>query len=126
VAKRKSLEIPGVRHNAPIPMGCRVGNVLHSSAVMGADPATGKLPPDGAEQVRLMFANMQTLLEAGGASTDDIVFMNVLLKDNSLREEVNRYWLEMFPDPEDRPARHTTRAELQGDMLAQVEFLAVI
>lgn len=126
MAKRQTLEIPGVHHGAPIPMGCRVGNILHSSAIMGADPATGKVPPDGAEQVRLMFANLRTLLELGGATTDDIVFMNVLLKDNSLRDEVNKHWLGMFPDENDRPARHTTRVDLQGDMLAQVEIMAVI
>lgn len=124
--KRQTLEIPGVRHGAPIPMGCRIGNILHSSAVTGGDPATGKVPPDGAEQVRLVFANVRTLLEAGGATSDDIVFMNVLLQDNSLRDEINRHWLEMFPDPDDRPARHTTRVDLPGDMLAQVEFMAVI
>jgi 2-iminobutanoate/2-iminopropanoate deaminase len=107
-------------------MGCRVGNVLHSSAIMGADPVTGKVPPDGTEQVRLMFANLRTLLEVGGATPDHIVFMNVLLKDNSLRDEVNKHWLSMFPDENDRPARHTTRVDLQGDMLAQVEIMAVI
>jgi 2-iminobutanoate/2-iminopropanoate deaminase len=126
MAKRQTLELPNVHHGAPIPMGCRVGNVLHSSAIMGADPETGKVPTDGAEQVRLMFVNLRTLLELGGASTDDIVFMNVLLQDNGLRDEVNKHWLSMFPDPEDRPARHTTRVDLPGDMLAQVEIMAVI
>jgi 2-iminobutanoate/2-iminopropanoate deaminase len=107
-------------------MGCRVGNVLYSSAVMGADPATGDVPEDGAEQVRLMFENIRTLVGLGGGSIDDIVFMSVLLGDNSLREHINQHWLDMFPDPEDRPARHITKVEPSRRTSVQVEFVAVL
>ena len=32
----------------------------------------------------------------------------------------------MFPDEDDRPARHTVRADLRRGMLVQLEFIAVI
>ena len=63
----QSLEVPGVTHGAPIPMGARVGNVVFSSGIMGKDPAD-ELPREPEQQVFFAFSNMQTLLEGAGAS----------------------------------------------------------
>jgi 2-iminobutanoate/2-iminopropanoate deaminase len=43
-----------------------------------------------------------------------------------LREHVNREWLAAFPDPADRPARHTLIHPLRGAALMQVEIVAVV
>lgn len=124
---KRSLEVPGVTHgSAPIPMGARVGNILMSSAIAGKDPATNQLPADPADQPRLAFANMVTLLQHGGATLSDVVRVTVLLKDNSLREAVNQEWVKLFPDPADRPARHVSPTDLGHGMLLQLEVMAVI
>jgi 2-iminobutanoate/2-iminopropanoate deaminase len=107
-------------------MGARVGNVIYSSAILGKDPATDKLPVDGEAQARFVFENMRTLLKQGGATTDSIVRMTVYLKDDSLREVLNKEWLATFPDPHDRPARHVLIHNLQGALLIQVEIVAVV
>jgi 2-iminobutanoate/2-iminopropanoate deaminase len=52
--------------------------------------------------------------------------MTVYLKDNSAREHVNSEWLKCFPDPHDRPARHTLIYDLQGGMLLQLEVVAIV
>jgi len=123
----RSLEVPGVSHGAaPIPLGARVGNVLYSSGIAGMDPETGRLPSDAAAQARLAFRNMRALLEAGGATLENIVRMTVYLKDNAAREHINVQWLECFPDPHDRPARHTLVYDLQQGMLLQLEVVAVL
>lgn len=123
----RSIEIPGVTHgSAPIPMGARVGNILYSSGVMGKDPATGQLPAAGAEQAKFMFRNLHTLLANGGATLEDVVRITVFVKDNGQREAVNAEWLRCFPDPHDRPARHTQLVDLPGGMLVQLEAVAVI
>lgn len=123
----RSLHVPGVTHGkTPIPMGARVGNILYSSAIMGKDPATDTLASDADGQARYAFENLRSLLAEGGASTDDIVRVTVFVKDGSMREHVNKYWLEMFPDPDDRPSRHTQTLDLQGGMLVQLEVVAVI
>jgi 2-iminobutanoate/2-iminopropanoate deaminase len=123
----RSLHVPGVTHGkTPIPMGARVGNVLWSSAIMGKDPATDTLPAEPDAQARFAFENMRALLAEGGATTDDIVRLSVYVKDGSLREHVNKYWLEMFPDADDRPSRHTQVLDLQAGMLVQLEVIAVI
>jgi 2-iminobutanoate/2-iminopropanoate deaminase len=125
LGRRKTFEIPGVAHAAPIPLAAQVGNIVTSSALMGVDASTGKLPEDGASQVKHLFANTAALLRAAGLSPGDIVSVSVLLADNSLRDEINRYWLEWFPDASDRPARHTTVHPLPGGMRAQIQFTAV-
>ena len=85
----RSLEVPGLAHNAPIPLGAKVGNLICSSGIGGKDPASGQLPPDAASQARLAFDNMQRLLDAGGATLADVAKLTVYLKDNSVREAIN-------------------------------------
>lgn len=123
----RSIEVPGITHgSAPIPMGARVGNMIFSSGLMGKDPATDTLPPDGASQARLVFQNLRTLLLEAGASLQDVGRVTVFIKDNAMRDAVNLEWLNAFPDPDDRPARHTLIYDLQGGMLVQLEIIAVV
>lgn len=123
----RSLEVPGVSHGkAPIPMGARVGNTLYSSGIPGVDASTGKLGADAQQQAAFAFANMRSLLAAGGATLDDVVRLTVYLKDDTGREHVNAEWLQCFPDPHNRPARHTLMYDLQHGMLLQLEVVAVI
>lgn len=127
MAPKRSIEVPGVTHGkTPIPMGARVGNMIFSSGISGKDPATDTLPASAAEQARHAFQNMHTLVTRGGGDLQDIARVTVFVKDNSLREHVNACWVEMFPDPEDRPARHTQVVDLPGGMLVQLEMVAVV
>jgi 2-iminobutanoate/2-iminopropanoate deaminase len=107
-------------------MGARVGNVLYSSGIPGKDPATDSLPDDTASQARFAFENMHALLTAGGATLDQLIRVTVYIKDNSARAAVNEAWLRCFPDPHDRPARHTLVYDLPGGMLVQLEVVAII
>jgi 2-iminobutanoate/2-iminopropanoate deaminase len=123
----RSIEVPGVTHgNVPIPMGARVGNMIFSSGIAGKDPATNKVPEDAAQQARFAFENLRTLLENGGATLEDVGHVTVFVKDNSVRDAINAEWVKCFPDPHDRPARHTLVYELQGGMLLQLEAIAVV
>ena len=122
----RSLEVPGLAHNAPIPLGAKVGNLICSSGIGGKDPATGQLPTDAASQARLAFDNMQRLLDAGGATLADVAKLTVYAKDNSVREAINTEWLRCFPDPADRPARHIVIQDLQHGMWLQLEFIALL
>jgi 2-iminobutanoate/2-iminopropanoate deaminase len=125
--RARSIEVEGVTHGAaPIPMGARVGNMLYSSGLMGKDPSNDKLPPDSASQARFLFDNLRSLLRNGGASLDDVVHVTAFVKDNAQREALNAEWVACFPDPHDRPARHTQVADLQGGMLMQIEIVAVV
>ena len=92
----------------------------------GKDVATGQLPADAATQVRHTFANLRAVLQAGGASLDDVAKFSVTIKDNSVREPLNAEWLACFPDPHDRPARHIVVQDLQHGLWLQIEVMAFV
>jgi 2-iminobutanoate/2-iminopropanoate deaminase len=132
---KRSLHVPGLGHgNTPIPMGARVGNLLCSSGINGADAATGKLPEDPLAQVKHAFANLRSLLAAGSAALGDVVKLTVYLKDGpnpsvgqkAMREAINVEWIACFPDADDRPARHILIYDLQNGMALQLEVTAFI
>jgi 2-iminobutanoate/2-iminopropanoate deaminase len=125
--KRRSIEVAGVKHVNPIPSACRRGPFVVSGAISGADPATGKVPQDLDGQCRQMFDNVRTVITAAGGAPEDIIKMNVWIADRKLRETMNRYWVEMFPDPHSRPARHTaSHGDFTPPMQIQCDILAVI
>jgi 2-iminobutanoate/2-iminopropanoate deaminase len=126
MAKRKSLHIKGMEHGAPIPNGVVIGNMIFSSAISGKDAKSGVLSPDPDEQAAAMFRNLSLFMESAGGAPDNIAYMKVYLKEEKLRDSVNKAWLQMFPDEHDRPARHAIKAELRGEVLFQIEVIAVL
>lgn len=125
--KRRSLEIPGLRHENPIPLASQIGPFLVTSGVFGKDPATGVIPPEIEAQCALMFSNLRLILAAAGGTPEDIIKMTVWVKDKALRPHVNKEWLAMFPDEHSRPARHSlVNTDLPGPALVQCEIMAVI
>ncbi len=122
---RQSFQIPGVHHAAPIPYGARVGNILYSSAIQDIDAAAGELSEDVAEQAKHCFKNLATFLAVAGATPDDIVRMTCFLKDLDDREVLNKEWEALFPNENDRPARHTSLYDPPRGMKVQIEIVAV-
>jgi 2-iminobutanoate/2-iminopropanoate deaminase len=122
----RSIDVPGASHKAPIPAAARVANILCTSAVSGKDPASGELPASAEQQARNAFANLRAVLQAGGASLDQVVKFSITLHEEGVRQAINAEWLAAFPDPHDRPARHITVHPLQHGMLLQLEVMAVI
>jgi 2-iminobutanoate/2-iminopropanoate deaminase len=102
-----------------------VDRVLASSAMFGADQRTGTVPDDAEEEVRCLFENISTVLELAGGSSADVVRMGVLVRDSADRALVNEEWLAMFPDENDRPARHITVVP-NLPVRVQIEFLALL
>lgn len=126
MATRKSIHIKGMEHAAPIPNGAVIGNIVLSSAISGKDAKTGVMSPNPDEQAEAMFRNLRLFMESAGGTPDNIGTMKVYLKEEKYRDSVNKAWLKMFPDVHDRPARHALKAELRGEMLMQIEVIAVL
>ncbi len=125
--KGRSIYVAELQHGAPIPMGARVGNMIFSSGIIGADPSTGEVPEDLESQCVFAFANMKTMVENAGGTVQNIGSIKVYMKDRSQREAVNRPWLEMFPDEDDRPARHAIEyGAFPPGVLVQLEVIAVV
>lgn len=125
MARRETYEIPNVKHNAPIPMAARIGNIIYTSGIPGRDMATGEMPESVEEQGRHCFRNLEAVLAKAGATPADVLKVTVFIKSNNTRQAINPGWLEMFPDEHSRPARHQTVVEtLNFDI--QIEAMAVV
>jgi 2-iminobutanoate/2-iminopropanoate deaminase len=125
--ERSNHEIPGHGHHDPIPMGARVGDLYASSGVSGVDTAgPDKLEPvtGAAGQAHHGIRNVKTLAEVGGMSADHIGHITVLVQDHADMAVVDKEWCEMFPDPNDRPARQVMQLGLQRRSRVQYHMLA--
>jgi 2-iminobutanoate/2-iminopropanoate deaminase len=125
---RRSIDIDGFNHGGqPIPAASRIGGLIATGGIHGLDPATGALPDDVGEQARLMFWQLGRVLAAAGATMNDIARMTIYAKVPEARAAVNALWLEAFPDPASRPARHTLVYEhLPANMLVQCDAIAMV
>jgi enamine deaminase RidA (YjgF/YER057c/UK114 family) len=124
---RRSIEVTGLHHGGlPIPQASVVGNILMSGGISPVDPSTGSVPEDTDEQVELAFANVRRVLDAAGGKPEDVVKCTVFVRDKTIRPVIDKYWLELFPDKDSRPARHTQRTDLAGSLQIQLEITAVL
>ena len=111
--------------SAPKPVGVypharRVGDLLFLSGIGPRDPATNAIAgneyfADGRvrkydiqAQARAVFANVRTVLQASGATWDDLVDVTVYLTDMARDfKAYNAIWAEHFPDAATAPCRTT-------------------
>ncbi|GMA62877.1 RidA family protein [Alicyclobacillus fastidiosus] len=126
MAKREVLHVKGSNHQNPIPTAVKIGNMVYTSAIIGSDPETGKMPETVEEEVANLFYYMREIMELAGGSVDDIAHLSVLVTDREYKKVVNVEWLKMFPDENNRPARHTTVDNLRDGLRVQVEMTAVL
>lgn len=125
--KRRSIDVPGAKHVNPIPSASRRGPFLVTGAISGTDPQLGQVPADLDMQCKLMFDNVRRVMDTAGGTPDDIIKMNVWITDRALRPILNKHWVEMFPDPHSRPARHTlTSTDFNPPMQIQCDLMAVL
>jgi enamine deaminase RidA (YjgF/YER057c/UK114 family) len=72
-----------------------------------------------------MFLHMRQVVEAGGATVEDIIKVTVWMKELK-RKPVNDEWVKMFPDPASRPARQIMEVPMEAGVLVQCDFIAVV
>ena len=127
MAHRQIISAPDIpEHPQPFPTAVRVGNVIFSSSISGKEGRSGETSDDLESQVAQAFTNMRRVVEEGGGSTGDIGKVVVYLRDRKHRDVMNKEWIKMFPDENDRPVRHTIATDLSGKLQIQLEFIAVV
>ena len=126
MAKREVIHIKGSKHENPIPTAVKIGNMVYTSAIIGSDPKTGIIPEDVDHEIANLFNYIKEIMKAAGGSTDDIAHLSVYMTDRKYKANVNKEWLKMFPDPNNRPARHTTEKSLKKGLRVQIELTAVL
>lgn len=126
MTKRQVIQINGSAHENPIPTAVKIGNMVYTSALMGTDPSSGQMPETVEEEVAQLFNYILEIMEKAGGSSENIAHLSVSVTDRSYKEIVNKEWLKLFPDPDNRPARHTTAHSLKPGVHVQVEMVAVL
>jgi 2-iminobutanoate/2-iminopropanoate deaminase len=111
-ARRRQLEkviAPGLARLPSFSHAVVAGDFIHVSGSLGTAEGTMDLVPGGTgPETTQVLANIKAILEACGASLDDVVKVNVFLHDMSTFNEMNDSYLEVFSDSP--PARITVGA----------------
>ncbi|WP_460123432.1 Rid family detoxifying hydrolase [Stetteria hydrogenophila] len=85
------------RPTGPYSQAIKAGGFIFVSGQIPLDPATGKLVEGGFEEkARRVMENVKAILEAAGASMDDVVYVRVYLSDLGMLPEFNRVYAEYF------------------------------
>jgi 2-iminobutanoate/2-iminopropanoate deaminase len=127
MAQRQSVNFTGFSHQNPIPNASRVGNIVMSSVIGGSNPGTRELPSTLEAQVKNVFDYIRAAIEAAGGTPENIVKIDFYVQDPATqREALNAEWVKMFPNPDSRPARHTTALPAGSRAMVQAAFYAVL
>ena len=104
--KLERINAPGLGRLPAFSHATRAGDTIWVSGTLGTKEGSFELVDGGmAAQTSQTLRNIQAILEAAGASFADVVKMNVFVTDMALFPEMNRAYLEFFP--EEPPARIT-------------------
>jgi reactive intermediate/imine deaminase len=102
-----------------------VGPQIFVSGTTGIDPKTGQLAGTTIQlQTRQALANCRAILQAGGATLDDVVEVGVLLADPDDFAGMNDEYVRWFPP--DPPARYAAKlgAQIPG-LLVSIRMTAI-
>ena len=110
----------------PYSQGTRVGNQIFVSGQGPLDPDTGDVvSEDISEQTERTLQNAEAILEAGGASLDDVVKATVFVTDMDNYDAVNEVYGEYMSDP--FPARSAVEVgDLPGPFNVEIEVIAEV
>ncbi len=95
--------------NTPKPIGpynhiAKVGQFISIGGTAGVDPATGQLAgTDVYSQTKQILQSFRVMLQSVGSDLDQVIHLNVFLKNMQDFDEMNRAYIEMMGDH--RPAR---------------------
>jgi 2-iminobutanoate/2-iminopropanoate deaminase len=108
----------------PYSQAIRAGSLLFVSGQVPIDPATGNLVDgDIATQTRRVFENLGAILQAAGASFDQVVRTTVYLADMNDFAAMNDVYGTYFTAP--APARATVQAaRLPKDARVEIDLIA--
>jgi 2-iminobutanoate/2-iminopropanoate deaminase len=119
----ESPEMPKVV--GPYSPAVRAGEFLFVAGQPGLDPSTGLVPAGGFEaEARQAFLNLQTVVEAAGASLGRVVKTTVFLASTDDFPAMNRLFAEFFPAAP--PVRSTPIVALPRDLRISIDAIAFL
>lgn len=109
----------------PYSQAVQFGNLLFTSGQIPLG-LNGQIVEGGMkEQAHQVFANLKAVLEAAGATFQDVVKATVFIKDMNQFAELNEIYASYFGDH--KPARSTVEvARLPRDVFVEIELISAI
>ena len=98
-------------------------SVVATAGQVGSDPITGTLATGIEAQTRQALANVAAVLAAAGCSWRDVIKTTCFLSDIGNFAAFNGAYASVIPEP--WPARSTIGVALAGELLVEIEALAV-
>jgi 2-iminobutanoate/2-iminopropanoate deaminase len=110
----------------PYSPALKIGNLLFLSGSIPLDPASGQLVSGGTvEQTTQVMENIKTLLEAAGASFNNVARTTVFMVDLAEFGSMNDVYSSYFTAP--YPARSTVQVVmLPRDVRVEIDVIAVL
>jgi 2-iminobutanoate/2-iminopropanoate deaminase len=119
-------EIYPPERKATVPHAVRIDDMVYASGLSGTDPVTGEPCGDLKRQVATALQHMRRLVEKAGGSLDNVgraVGFCTRVEDRDLVDQV---WMDVFPDPNDKPAFKVLLAPLPPGQLVRLDCVALL
>jgi 2-iminobutanoate/2-iminopropanoate deaminase len=115
-----------ITDKAPAPVGTysqaiKVGNRIYVSGQGSINPETGKSAETTDEQTRQVLTNIKNILQAAGATIDDVVKVTAYLADLKDFQEYDKVYSKFFTAP--YPVRTTVGSQLLNT-LVEIDVIA--
>lgn len=110
----------------PYSQGVQAGNLLFISGQLPIDPKTSAFAGDDiVSQTKQSLTNIKAIAEAAGSTMDDVIKVNIFLKDMNHFAEMNGVYGEFFTS--NYPARAAVEvARLPKDALIEIEAIVEV
>jgi 2-iminobutanoate/2-iminopropanoate deaminase len=119
VIKSENAPKPG----GPYSQGILAEKFLFVAGQTGTDPKTGQLPDGVAAQTKQTLENVKAIVEAAGASLDNVVRVGVYLRDIQDFGAMNEVYKTYFT--QNQPARTTIQAGLVRQFLVEIDCIVL-
>lgn len=104
----------------------KAGPYIHVSGLVGIDASTGNIAgPTIQEQTRQALSNCQAILQAAGATLDDVVEVGVLLTNPTDFAGMNEEYATWFPT--EPPTRYVAKLGVDvSGLLVSIRLIAFV
>ncbi len=114
------------QHHNPVPNAAILRGLLVTSSILGKRLDSDEYPADKGEQTALVFRYLEAILDEAGATSYDVIKLDLYFADKADRALANEHWLRLWPDPAHRPARQAHHAVLPDGCCLQIVAMAVL
>ena len=114
------------QHHNPVSNAAILRGLLVTSSILGKRLDSDEYPADRGEQTALVFRYLEAILDEAGATSQDVIKLDLYFADKADRALANEHWLRLWPDPAHRPARQAHQAVLPDGCCLQIVAMAVL